>query len=109
MYARPSKRGGAWMNSYVDQSKLTGFLPVVANHLNIPKPADGEPTLLTWDEVTTMFHEFGHALHGMFSDVKYPMFSGTHVPRDFVEFPSQVNGLGSNGPRVPGDDANTNQ
>ena len=100
MYARPSKRGGAWMNSYVDQSDLTGFLPVVANHLNIPKPAEGEPTLLTWDEVTTMFHEFGHALHGMFSDVKYPYFSGTSVPRDFVEFPSQVNEMWSDWPSV---------
>ncbi len=100
MYARPSKRGGAWMNSYVDQSKLTGFLPVVANHLNIPKPAAGEPTLLTWDEVTTMFHEFGHALHGMFSDVKYPYFSGTSVPRDFVEFPSQVNEMWADWPSV---------
>jgi len=100
MYARPSKRGGAWMNSYVDQSEMTGFLPVVANHLNIPKPADGEPTLLTWDEVTTMFHEFGHALHGMFSDVKYPYFSGTSVPRDFVEFPSQVNEMWSDWPSI---------
>jgi peptidyl-dipeptidase Dcp len=100
MYARPSKRGGAWMNSYVDQSAMTGNLPVVANHLNIPKPADGEPTLLTWDEVTTMFHEFGHALHGMFSDVKYPYFSGTSVPRDFVEFPSQVNEMWSDWPSV---------
>ncbi|MFC7302517.1 M3 family metallopeptidase [Cognatiluteimonas weifangensis] len=100
MYARPSKRGGAWMNSYVDQSALTGYLPVVANHLNIPKPADGEPTLLTWDEVTTMFHEFGHALHGMFSDVKYPYFSGTSVPRDFVEYPSQVNEMWSDWPSV---------
>src|SRR5690606_5702204 len=100
MYARPSKRGGAWMNSYVDQSAMTGNLPVVANHLNIPKPADGEPTLLTWDEVTTMFHEFGHALHGMFSDVKYPYFSGTSVPRDFVEFPSQVNEMWSDWPSI---------
>src|SRR5690606_608760 len=81
-YARASKRGGAWMNSYVGQSKLRGTRPVVANHLNIPKPASG-PTLLTWDEVTTMFHEFGHALHGMFSDVTYPYFGGTAVPRDF--------------------------
>src|SRR5690606_9041211 len=88
-YARPSKRGGAWMNSYVSQSGLTGDLPVVANHLNITKPTSG-PTLLTWDEVTTTFHEFGHAVHGMFSDVEYPYFSGTSVPRDFVEFPSQV-------------------
>ncbi|MDQ2702660.1 MAG: M3 family metallopeptidase [Pseudomonadota bacterium] len=100
MYARPSKRGGAWMNSYVDQSGLTGYLPVIANHLNIPKPAEGEPTLLTWDEVTTAFHEFGHALHGMFSDVKYPYFSGTSVPRDFVEYPSQVNEMWSDWPSV---------
>ena len=99
MYARPSKRGGAWMNSYVDQSDLTGDRPVVANHLNITKPASG-PTLLTWDEVTTMFHEFGHALHGMFSDVKYPYFSGTSVPRDFVEFPSQVNEMWADWPSV---------
>lgn len=91
MYARPSKRGGAWMNAYVSQSKLLGTQPVIANHLNIPKPPAGEPTLLTVDEVKTAFHEFGHALHGMFSDVKYPRFSGTAVPRDFVEYPSQVN------------------
>ena len=71
-YARESKRGGAWMNAYVPQSHLMGTQPVVANHLNVPKPPAGEPTLLTWDEVTTMFHEFGHALHGMFSDVTYP-------------------------------------
>ena len=90
-YARDSKRGGAWMNEYVGQSGLFGTKPVVANHLNIPKPPAGEPTLLTFDEVTTMFHEFGHALHGMFSNVKYPRFAGTNVPRDFVEFPSQVN------------------
>src|SRR3546814_9263937 len=100
MYSRPSKRGGAWMNTYVDQSALTGNLTVVANHLNIPKPAEGEPTLLTWDEVTTAFHEFGHALHGMFSDVKYPYFSGTSVPRDFVEYPSQVNEMWSDWPSV---------
>ena len=90
-YARPSKRGGAWMNEYVGQNGLFQTKPVVANHLNIPKPPAGEPTLLTFDEVTTMFHEFGHALHGMFSNVKYPRFAGTNVPRDFVEFPSQVN------------------
>jgi peptidyl-dipeptidase Dcp len=100
MYARPSKQGGAWMNSYVDQSALTGFIPVVANHLNIPKPPAGQPTLLTWDEVTTMFHEFGHALHGMFSNVKYPYFSGTSVPRDFVEYPSQVNEMWADWPEV---------
>jgi peptidyl-dipeptidase Dcp len=100
MYARKSKRGGAWMNSYVSQSKLTGHRPVVANHLNIPKPPAGEPTLLTWDEVTTAFHEFGHALHGMFSNVTYPYFSGTRVPRDFVEFPSQVNEMWAEWPAV---------
>jgi peptidyl-dipeptidase Dcp len=91
-YARPSKRGGAWMNAYVSQSNLMGKKPVVANHLNITKPTSpDEPVLMTFDEVTTMFHEFGHALHGMFSNVKYPQFSGTSVPRDFVEYPSQVN------------------
>ncbi len=100
MYARPSKRGGAWMNAYVSQSGLTGDLPVVANHLNIPKPPAGQPTLLTWDEVTTAFHEFGHALHGMFSNVKYPRFSGTSVPRDFVEYPSQVNEMWADWPSV---------
>jgi peptidyl-dipeptidase Dcp len=100
MYARSSKQGGAWMNSYVDQSEVTGFLPVVANHLNIPKPPAGQPTLLTWDEVTTMFHEFGHALHGMFSNVKYPYFTGTSVPRDFVEYPSQVNEMWADWPQV---------
>ncbi len=89
-YARPNKRGGAWANAYVPQSGLTGDKPVIANHLNIPKPPAGEPTLLTWDEVKTAFHEFGHALHGIFSNVTYPRFSGTAVPRDFVEFPSQV-------------------
>ncbi|GAB6197235.1 M3 family metallopeptidase [Lysobacter xanthus] len=100
MYQRPSKNGGAWMNSYVDQSALTGYLPVVANHLNIPKPPAGQPTLLSWDEVTTMFHEFGHALHGMFSNVKYPYFTGTSVPRDFVEYPSQVNEMWADWPEV---------
>ncbi|MCL1633460.1 M3 family metallopeptidase [Luteimonas sp. SX5] len=100
MYARPSKRGGAWMNSYVDQSEMFGTLPVVANHLNIPKPPAGQPTLLTWDEVTTMFHEFGHALHGMFSNVKYPYFTGTNVPRDFVEYPSQVNEMWADWPSI---------
>ncbi len=90
-YARPNKRGGAWMNAYVPQNGLTGAKPVIGNHLNIPKPPEGQPTLMTHDEVKTMFHEFGHALHGMFSAVKYPRFAGTTVPRDFVEFPSQVN------------------
>jgi len=100
MYARPSKQGGAGMTPYVDQSARTGYLPVVANHLNIPKPPAGQPTLLSWDEVTTMFHEFGHALHGMFSNVKYPYFSGTSVPRDFVEYPSQVNEMWADWPEV---------
>lgn len=99
-FARPSKRGGAWMNSYVDQSFLTGFKPVVANHLNITKPTDGSPVLLTFTEVTTTFHEFGHALHGLFSNVKYPSQSGTSVPRDFVEYPSQVNEMWSVWPEV---------
>ena len=100
MYARPSKRGGAWMNEYVSQSDLMGTRSVVGNHLNIPKPPAGEPTLMTWDEVTTLFHEFGHALHGMFSDVTYPRFSGTSVPRDFVEYPSQVNEMWADWPEV---------
>ena len=90
-YARSNKRGGAWMNSFVEQSRLLGTKPVVANNLNIPKPPAGQPTLLTCDEVTTAFHEFGHALHGLFSNVQYPHFSGTSVPRDFVEYPSQYN------------------
>ena len=79
------------MNTLVDQSHLLGEPPVVVNNLNIPRPADGEPTLLTWDEVLTCFHEFGHALHGLFSAVRWPSQSGTEVPRDFVEYPSQVN------------------
>jgi len=99
-YARASKRGGAWMNAYVQQSDLFSTRPVVANHLNIPKPPAGEPTLLTHDQVRTAFHEFGHALHGMFSAVKYPRFSGTSVPRDFVEYPSQVNEMWANWPEV---------
>ncbi len=99
-YARPSKRGGAWMNSFVSQSDLLGTKPVIANYLNIPKPPDGEPTLLTFDEVETMFHEFGHALHGMFSSVRYPYFAGTSVPRDFVEYPSQVNEMWATWPTV---------
>jgi peptidyl-dipeptidase Dcp len=90
-YTRESKRGGAWMNSLVEQSSLLGTRPVVINNLNITKPAPGEPTLLSLDEVRTVFHEFGHALHGLFSSVTYPRFSGTSVPRDFVEYPSQVN------------------
>lgn len=90
-WTRASKRGGAWMNNLVDQSGLLGEPPVVVNNLNVPKPPPGEPTLLTWDNVITLFHEFGHALHGLFSSVRYPSQSGTSVPRDFVEYPSQVN------------------
>ncbi|MBK5250006.1 MAG: M3 family metallopeptidase [Actinomycetales bacterium] len=90
-YTREGKRGGAWMNNLVDQSHLLGLPPVVVNNLNITRPAAGEPALLAWDEVITCFHEFGHALHGLFSDVRYPSLSGTSVPRDFVEYPSQVN------------------
>jgi peptidyl-dipeptidase Dcp len=99
-YARPSKRGGAWASSYVSQSRLLREKPVVANHLNVPEPSAGDPTLLTFDEVETMFHEFGHALHAMFSDVTYPRFAGTAVPRDFVEFPSQVNEMWATWPEV---------
>ncbi|MGD9988857.1 M3 family metallopeptidase [Pseudonocardia sp.] len=99
-YARDSKRGGAWMNALVSQSRLLGQRPVVMNTLNLAKPADGEPTLMTFDEVTTLFHEFGHALHGLLSDVTHPRFSGTSVPRDFVEFPSQVNEMWSLWPEI---------
>jgi peptidyl-dipeptidase Dcp len=99
-YARESKRGGAWMNTFVDQSRLLGTQAVVVNNLNIPKPPAGQPALLTFDEVTTAFHEFGHALHGLFSNVQYPQFSGTNVPRDFVEFPSQYNEMWATDPRV---------
>lgn len=91
LYTRDSKRGGAWMNPIVSQSTLRGTKPVVVNNLNVPRPGDGEATLLTLDEVTTLFHEFGHALHGLFATVTYPHFAGTNVFRDFVEFPSQVN------------------
>ena len=91
LYTRDSKRGGAWMNSLVSQSTLLGHAAVVTNNLNVPKPAAGAATLLTFDLVTTLFHEFGHALHGLLAHVSYPKFAGTHVFRDFVEFPSQVN------------------
>jgi peptidyl-dipeptidase Dcp len=88
------------MSEYVSQSLLLGNKPGVANHLNIPKPSGNTPALLTFDEVTTAFHEFGHALHGMFSNVHYPRFSGTTVPRDFVEYPSQVNEMWAVWPEV---------
>ncbi|MFU8813200.1 MAG: M3 family metallopeptidase [Balneolaceae bacterium] len=87
-FSRDSKRGGAWMNSYVVQSRLLDKKPVVKNVLNIPPPAEGEPALISFDNVTTLFHEMGHAVHGLFSDVTYPSLAGTSVPRDFVEFPS---------------------
>src|SRR4029079_17968681 len=91
LFKRDNKVGGAWMDGFVDQSILLGTKPVVYNVANFPKPAPGKPALLTFDDVTTLFHEFGHALHGMLSKVHYPMLSGTSVPRDFVEFPSQFN------------------
>jgi len=87
-FSRDSKRGGAWMNSFVNQSELLNNKPVVMNVLNITPPAEGAPALITFDNVTTLFHEMGHAVHGLFSDVTYPSLSGTSVPRDFVEFPS---------------------
>ena len=90
-YARVGKNGGAWMDEFVSQSFLSGNKPVVYNALNIPKPAAGQPTLMTFDEVTTLFHEFGHGIHGLFSQVKYPSLAGTATARDFVEFPSQAN------------------
>jgi peptidyl-dipeptidase Dcp len=90
-FKRDNKNGGAWMDSLVGQSKLLGQLPVVFNVANFEKPAPGEPALLSFDDVTTMFHEFGHALHGIFANTVYPSLSGTQVPRDFVEFPSQFN------------------
>ncbi|MDB4905411.1 MAG: Dipeptidyl carboxypeptidase Dcp [Gemmatimonadetes bacterium] len=90
-FKRDNKNGGAWMDNFVDQSGMTGLKPVVYNVANFQKPAPGQPALLSFDDVTTMFHEFGHALHGMFSSVQYPTFSGSNVPRDFVEFPSQFN------------------
>ena len=101
-FARQGKRGGAWMSNVVDQSFLLGTKPVVYNSLNVPKPAAGGPALLTLDEVGTLFHEFGHALHGLFSAVTYPRLSGTGVPRDVVEFPSQVNEMWMLRPEVLG-------
>jgi peptidyl-dipeptidase Dcp len=90
-YKRDNKNGGAWMGSLVRQSKLLGTLPVVYNVANLPKPAEGEPALISFSDVVTMFHEFGHALHGMFAATEFPVLSGTSVARDFVEFPSQFN------------------
>ena len=99
-YKRDSKSGGAWMDVFVEQDGLTGARPVVYNVCNFTKPAAGQPALLSWDDVTTMFHEFGHALHGMFSNTKYPSVAGTGVPRDFVEFPSQFNEHWASDPKV---------
>ena len=90
-YARDNKNGGAWMSSFVDQNTLLGQQPVITQVCNFVRPAEGQPCLLSWDDVTTLFHEFGHALHGMLSAQKYPTFSGTATSTDFVEFPSQVN------------------
>jgi peptidyl-dipeptidase Dcp len=99
-FKRDNKSGGAWMSNFVDQSKLLGTLPVIYNVANFSKPVAGEPALISFDDVTTMFHEFGHGLHGMFSNVQYPRLSGTDVPRDFVEFPSQFNEHWASNPAV---------
>jgi peptidyl-dipeptidase Dcp len=99
-FKRDNKSGGAWMSNFVDQSKLLGTLPVIYNVANFSKPAAGEPALISFSDVTTMFHEFGHGLHGMFSNVEYPLLSGTNVPRDFVEFPSQFNEHWASDPAV---------
>lgn len=90
-YTRDSKNGGAWMSNFVEQSYLLGTKPVIVNCYNYQKPAPGKPSLISYDDVSTMFHEFGHSIHGMFANQKYPSLSGTNVPRDFVEFPSQIN------------------
>ncbi|MBX9470669.1 M3 family metallopeptidase [Microcella sp.] len=103
LYTRDSKRGGAWMNELIGQNTLLEHPTIVVNNLNVPKPAAGEPTLLTFDEVNTFFHEFGHALHGLFAHVTYPRFTGTNVYRDFVEFPSQVNEMWMLWPEIVND------
>jgi peptidyl-dipeptidase Dcp len=90
-FKRDNKNGGAWMDNFVGQSRLLGTKPVVYNVANFTKPAPGQPALISFDDVTTMFHEFGHALHGLFANETYPTLSGTNVARDFVEFPSQFN------------------
>jgi len=90
-FKRDNKNGGAWMGNFVDQSRLLGTVPVVYNVANLSKPAPGQPALISFRDVTTLFHEFGHGLHGMFADTECPSLSGTAVPRDFVEFPSQFN------------------
>ena len=90
-YTRDSKNGGAWMSNFVEQSYLLGTKPVIVNCYNYQKPAPGKPSLISYDDVSTIFHAFGHSIHGMFASQKYPSLSGTNVPRDFVEFPSQIN------------------
>jgi len=90
-YTRNNKNGGAWMSNFVEQSHILGQKPVIVNVFNYQKPAAGKPSLISYDDVSTMFHEFGHTLHGLFADQKYLSISGTNVPRDFVEFPSQIN------------------
>ena len=99
-FARDNKQGGAWMNAYVEQSRLLKRKAVVSNNLNIPKPASGQPVLLTFDEVTTLFHEFGHALHGLLSNVEYPSLASPETPPDFVEYPSQFNEMWAREPQV---------
>jgi peptidyl-dipeptidase Dcp len=99
-FARGNKQGGAWMSEYVSQSGLRGTKPVVVNNLNIVKAPKGQPVLLTFSEVSTLFHEFGHGLHGLFSNVRYPLFAGTAVPTDFVEYPSQYNEMWASDPKV---------
>ncbi|WP_168916111.1 M3 family metallopeptidase [Microcella flavibacter] len=103
LYTRDTKRGGAWMNELIGQNELLDHPTIVVNNLNVSKPAAGEPTLLTFDEVNTFFHEFGHALHGLFARVVYPSFTGTNVYRDFVEFPSQVNEMWMLWPEIVND------
>lgn len=90
-YTRDNKNGGAWMSNFVEQSHLNGTKPVIVNVFNYQKPAEGKPSLISYDDVSTMFHEFGHTLHGLFANQKYVSISGTNTPRDFVEFPSQIN------------------
>lgn len=99
-FKRDSKGGGAWMSNFVNQSQLLNAKPVIYNVCNYTKPADGEPALLSWDEVITLFHEFGHTLHGLFASQRYPSLSGTETPRDFVEFPSQINEHWASEPQV---------
>jgi peptidyl-dipeptidase Dcp len=90
-YTRDSKSGGAWMNNFVTQSHYLKQKPVITNVFNFAKPSEGKPSLISYDDVTTMFHEFGHSIHGLFANQKFPTLSGTATPRDFVEFPSQIN------------------